>query len=354
MPLNLERRIVYSMPEPESITSIELQVPCGSDRAPLGATLTLPAKPRACALILQGSGPHDRDGAMPAFNFRSTLYKRLAHELGTRFGIACLRYDKRGHDLPADAPRDYSLVERLQDAASAFLILESRAEIAALPRFLIGHSEGGMLAARLGWFPGLIGRHESRVVRENGSSRLSGVISLTAPQGNLFFLNHARARLLAGSNVPGVAAKGQAALEYFDSLERMFRAKPRTSPSEFLQFANAYRDKGFAGWESYFWLREHWLGKESYGDPTQTDLPVPDGHLPGGIPMLVVQGGRDARLPDDNPKKWEEWCAARKLASYLLIPDMGHDLNDARRKAFVLDESLLTGIGDWIEKQVQG
>ncbi|MCB9894681.1 MAG: alpha/beta fold hydrolase [Planctomycetes bacterium] len=284
---------------------------------PLGATFAVPDAPGAAALIVQGSGVHDRDGNMPAVGFRSTLYKRVARELGER-GIATLRFDKRGHDKPADAPQDYSIPQRLNDLRAALAVLRDDERTGSLPLFLIGHSEGAMMVAKLA---------ETESVR--------GVVSLAAPFGNTFELGKERARRLLSLS-GAQQAKGELAIEYYDRLEAFFKEGARLLPEEFVEFARPYKGAPYQGWESYEWLAGHWANALK-ADPTSK-----------GVPMLVVQGGRDARLWPDNPQRWEAWCATRELADYVLIDHMGHDLNDARQKAFRVDDAVLQTVGDWL------
>lgn len=297
----------------------------------LGATFVCPERARAAALLLQGSGVHDRNGSMPAFNFRSNLYERLARELAAR-GISSLRYDKRGHELPADAPRDYSLTTRLADAGAALMVLKAQPEVAG-PTLIIGHSEGALVGAMLS----CSNTGEGRPI-ENQKSKIENcrVVSLAAPFGNVFELNRFRAQKLATGPNAALHSRGARAVEFLTRLEGLFQANKRLTPREFLEFAQPYRDAGFAGWESFDWLREHWQGKAQC-DPTAK-----------GVPMLVVQGGRDNRLWDDNVQRWRDWCATRPLAKFVEIPDMGHDLNDARRKAFVLHEDVVGVISAWL------
>lgn len=303
--------------------SAELQIPT---EPPLGATVTSPDRPIASALILQGSGVHNRDGAMPAFGFPSTLYSRLSRALGEQGSIACLRYDKRGHDLPHDAPQEYSLTSRLADAQAALMVLIQRPELAGLPVFLIGHSEGAMLAAKL-------------AVNVKLDLLVNGVVSLAAPFGNVFELNKFRAHKLANGPHVHLQERGRRALEFLSRLEGLFNEDDELSPAEFQAFALAYRDAGYQGWESFQWLREHWLGLAQCDPPAK------------GIPMLVIQGGRDARLWDDNSQRWRDWCAQRESADFCEIADMGHDLNDARRKAFVVHEEVVSEVLHWISNR---
>src|SRR3546814_6556905 len=69
----------------------------GTGGIALAGTLTLPmdvTKPVPAVLLLQGSGPTDRDGNQPPA-LRTDLLRQIADLLAAR-GIASLRYDKRG------------------------------------------------------------------------------------------------------------------------------------------------------------------------------------------------------------------------------------------------------------------
>jgi uncharacterized protein len=294
----------------------ELQVPV---QPPLGATLTIPENPRVAALMHQGSGVHDRDGNMQAVGFKSTLYRRVARELAKRAGVATLRFDKRGHDKPAEYPHTYTLQQRLDDAGAALNVLREHEQTRDLPLYLIGHSEGAMVVAKLA---------ESEDVK--------GVVSLAAPFGNVFELGKERARRMAEEGKGQAKARGELALEYYARLEQHFKEGAKFTPEDFVEFAKPYQDAGYAGWESCEWLAGHWA-EALKSDPTRHD-----------IPMLVVQGGRDARLWPDNPKRWQAWCEDRPLADYRLIDHMGHDLNDARQKLFRVDDKVLDITSQWL------
>ncbi|MCA8919067.1 MAG: alpha/beta fold hydrolase [Planctomycetes bacterium] len=287
----------------------------------LGATLTLPDEPAVAALIVQGSGVHDRDGNMPAVGFKSTLYRRVARELARRGKLASLRFDKRGSDKSADEPQDYTIPQRLDDLRAALTVLRENEHTANLPLFLIGHSEGAMMVAKLG---------ETENVR--------GIVSLAAPFGNVFQLQRERARRLTSEGRGAVKARGERALEFYQRIEQLFKEGAKLLPEQFKEFADEYRDAGFQGWESYEWLAGHWANALQ-SDPTKSSKP-----------MLVVQGGRDARLWPDNDERWQAWCETRELADFVLIDHMGHDLNDARQKAFRVDDDVLDTVVEWTRK----
>jgi pimeloyl-ACP methyl ester carboxylesterase len=109
----------------------------------LAGTLTLPkgAGPFPAALLIVGSGPHDRDEALA--NHRPFLV--LADHL-TRKGIAVLRYDKRGIGKSTGSSDKATTLDLAADAQAAIAYLRTRKEIDPAKIALIGHSEGAMIA----------------------------------------------------------------------------------------------------------------------------------------------------------------------------------------------------------------
>src|SRR5271165_2500855 len=109
----------------------------------LAGTLTLPkgAGPFPAALLIVGSGPHDRDEALA--NHRPFLV--LADHL-TRKGIAVLRYDKRGIGKSTGSSDKATTLDLTADAQAAIAYLKTRKEVAPAKIVLIGHSEGAMVA----------------------------------------------------------------------------------------------------------------------------------------------------------------------------------------------------------------
>lgn len=111
----------------------------------LFGTLTVPAgvAPRAAALIIPGTGPLDRDGSSKAAPQVPPVYKMWAERLGDA-GIAVLRYDKRYVTHPDIDTVNLDQEAQIADARAALRYL--RAQVAGKPVFVIGHSEGGMMA----------------------------------------------------------------------------------------------------------------------------------------------------------------------------------------------------------------
>lgn len=115
---------------------------------PLRGTLTLPSQGEvtAAALVLSGSGPVDRDGNLP--HARNDSLKALARGLAAH-GIATLRVDKRGIGASGvTREEDLRFTTYVTDAQSWLAILKAWQWPAghAPPLFLIGHSEGALVA----------------------------------------------------------------------------------------------------------------------------------------------------------------------------------------------------------------
>ncbi|MDQ1289994.1 MAG: lysophospholipase [Actinomycetota bacterium] len=136
--------------------AITLRFP-GPDRD-LAATLTLPPGPgpHPAALLINGSGPVDRDGS--AGKLKLGFGDQVAAALASA-GVATLRYDKRGvgasrllrdgTTAPSKDWRRAGLHDNADDAEAAFAALAARPEVDADAVFLLGHSEGAILAANI-------------------------------------------------------------------------------------------------------------------------------------------------------------------------------------------------------------
>jgi pimeloyl-ACP methyl ester carboxylesterase len=112
----------------------------------LAGTLTLPkgSGPFPAAVLIAGSGPHDRDESLE--NHKPFL---VLSDFLTRQGIAVLRYDKRGIGKSTGSADSATTLDLAGDAASAVAYLKTRKEIDATRIGLIGHSEGALIAPYL-------------------------------------------------------------------------------------------------------------------------------------------------------------------------------------------------------------
>lgn len=110
----------------------------------LAGTLTIPRGkgPFPAVLLIPGSGPHDRDETI----FGHKPFLVLADYL-TRHGIAVLRYDDRGVGNSTGSLKGVTTADLSTDAEAGFDYLETRPEVERGKIGLIGHSEGGLIAA---------------------------------------------------------------------------------------------------------------------------------------------------------------------------------------------------------------
>lgn len=121
----------------------EITFPNEKAKIVLAGTLTLPrgSGPFPAAILISGSGPHDRDESIVGHRPFLVLADHL-----TRKGIAVLRFDKRGIGKSTGDYANATTEDFAADAESALSYLKTRKEIDPRRTGLIGHSEGGLIA----------------------------------------------------------------------------------------------------------------------------------------------------------------------------------------------------------------
>lgn len=171
-----------------------------NDGAVLAGTLTLPgtmpggvAAKVPALVLLQGSGPTNRDGNQPPV-MRTDLLRQIAEGLAQQ-GIATLRYDKRGMHANAaglpSSPDKYAAYfdwnHFVDDAYAAYAFLRAQPSVDLQKTGLFGHSEGGTIALDLanrlqsGEKPAMLilaataGRHLDVIVREQLNRQLGAL-----------------------------------------------------------------------------------------------------------------------------------------------------------------------------------
>jgi pimeloyl-ACP methyl ester carboxylesterase len=109
----------------------------------LAGTITLPrgSGPFPAAILIAGSGPHDRDESVAGHK----PFLILADYL-TRTGIAVLRYDKRGIGGSTGSVDKATTLDFASDTLAAIAYLKTRKDIDPKKIGLVGHSEGAMIA----------------------------------------------------------------------------------------------------------------------------------------------------------------------------------------------------------------
>lgn len=181
-----------------SITTEDVRFVNTHDDITLAGTLTIPQGPGPfpAAVLVSGSGPHDRDA-----NFMGhPLFKVLAEHLA-QSGIAVLRYDDRGvgeseGDFPNASPPEFAT-----DALAAVEYLAGHPSIANDQIGILGHSEGAIAA----------------LIAADASDKVAFLISLAGP--GIPGIDGLKASLRATGKASGVSPKvTRLNLRYFTAL----------------------------------------------------------------------------------------------------------------------------------------
>ena len=244
----------------------EIEFNVGEGERALPGTLAMPEGdgPFPAIVLVHGSGPQDRDETIGANRPFLDLARGLAAQ-----GIAVLRYEKRTHARPQEfAGRNFSVDdETTNDAVLAVAALRKTPGIDPARVFVLGHSQGGMLAPRIA----------------AKSGHVAGLVLLAAPSRSLLDIVIEQNRRLAVLDDGKTSDAERAAINALIEQVRLTR-DPKTDPAT----------KTILGQPVGYWRSVDAV------DPVQEA--VAD-HLP----MLVLQGARDIQVVDAD---WQGWKAA--------------------------------------------
>jgi fermentation-respiration switch protein FrsA (DUF1100 family) len=299
----------------------EEKVVVGSGEWALPGTLTLPRGdgPFAAAVLVHGSGPHDRDETIgPNKPFRD-----LAWGLASQ-GVAVLRYEKRTH---THATRMVSIKEALtikeetiDDALLAVAELRKHKEIDAKHIIVIRHSLGATVAPQIG-------------VRDPA---IAGLVLLA---GN--------ARPLEDVILDQIG--------YIKSLNGKLTDKDRDELGELKEQVSRVKDPKLTADTPAKELplgipAAYWLALRAY-DQTATASRLTR-------PIFIVQGERDYQVTMDDFEKWKKALASHRNVTFRSYAKLNHLFMEGEGKAKPAEydkaghvsRELINDLAEWIKK----
>ncbi len=268
---------------PAAFTERETKVVSGLVTLP--ATLSIPKGdgPFPGLVLVHGSGPHDRDETVGG----TRVFEDLAQGLASR-GVAVLRYEKRTKTFQKElaGTRDITLKDEvLDDAVAALAVLRAAPGVDPAKVFVLGHSLGGILAPRIALLDG----------------KAAGVILLAAPSRPMSEVVHDQVEALSG---PGASEtqKGMASTlrREADALADLYAGRPPASPTATI-----------FGAPPAYWLE---LRAQT---PVATAVKL-------GIPLLVLQGGRDYQVSGKDFAGWQRALKGVPRATLKTYPELNH------------------------------
>lgn len=166
-------------------SEVAVRFPSRSPGVELAGTLTMPdgEGPFPAVVLVSGSGPQNRDEEIMGHKPFGVIADYLA-----RRGIAVLRYDDRGFGESTGDFASATTLDLAEDARGAFAFLAGTDTIDAGRVGIVGHSEGGLIAAVIAGEQGrtpTLGTAAQGVAIQSIQSAVQGMPAQgTAPQGS--------------------------------------------------------------------------------------------------------------------------------------------------------------------------
>lgn len=292
----------------------EFSIP--GDKGALPGTLAMPdgAGPFPVVVLVHGSGPQDRDETVGSNRPFLDIARGLAAQ-----GIAVLRYEKRSKARPQDfAGNDYTMDdETTHDAVAAVEALANTKGIERRKVFVLGHSQGGMLAPR--------------IARQSGN--VAGLILLAAPARPLLTILPEQNRYLFGMD--GNIGAGEQA--FLDRLDHQIAAIRGTGE--------------VAAKDSPLGLPAHYWRTFDAIDPVADAKAL-------SLPMLLLQGGRDFQVTATDWQLWQQGLQGDRFR-FRHYPPLNHlgiagegpgSLQEYQQPGHVSTQ-LIDDVATWIKEQ---
>ena len=264
----------YSAPAGAPYRAEHVTIP-GKGGHVLAGTLTLPSGVSGrvpVVVTISGSGGQDRDEYIPLVpGFRP--FRQVADTLGRR-GVAVLRFDDRGMFESTGDAASATSGDFADDVRSIVAWLRARPEINPDAVFLLGHSEGGMIAPMVA----------------ATDPKLRGIVLMAGPSKNGRDIIYYQQRFAIDRDTTYKTPRAR------DSVERAIR----------VQFDSMARTQP---WMNFFVTH----------DPIATARQVK-------VPVFVVQGATDRQVTADQAEVLVSTfrAAGNRDVELLMLPDRNH------------------------------
>ncbi|WP_088103316.1 alpha/beta hydrolase [Halalkalibacter urbisdiaboli] len=254
-------------------------------------TITKPAAKEklAAILILPGSGPLDRNGNKG--RIKLNLYNQLAEEL-SKLGYVTFRYDKRGTGKSPENFLKVGFWDLVEEGKAALEFLKDQPFVDEHKLFIIGHSEGAMIAPA-------VAKHES----------LAGVILLAGAAETLHeaLLSQRKQVVDALNNLGGLKGKLLQLINVTKKIEKQgskFDQKMLEAKKDVIRIQGARVNAK--------WFKEHY--EYNVREVLQ--------HIK--CPVLAVTGSKDLQVTPEKVHDIHELVQTESEA--VVIPNMNHIL----------------------------
>ena len=303
------------VPADANFREVELQV--GDDATGLPATLSIPNGdgPFPAVVLVHGSGPQDRDSTIGP----NRPFLDIARGLAAR-GVAVLRYEKRTRARPQDFADGGTIdLETTDDAVLAAALLRSQRGIDPKRVFILGHSQGAMMAPRIG-------------ARD---PQIAGLILLAAPSRPLLDILVEQNRRLAILNDGKTSDAESAAIQQLaDRVAAVRSGREITAAQSPMGIAPAY-----------------WRSVEAV-DPVAEARAILQ-------PLLILQGARDIQVVDADWQGWKNAFHDSPGVTFKLYETLNHlaiagegdgNVQEYQTPGHV-DATLIADVAAWIGAQ---
>lgn len=288
----------------------ERDVTVGESEWKLPGNVTIPigTGPFPGVVLVQGSGPQDRDESISA----NKPFRDLAEGLASR-GVAVLRYDKRTKVYgPQMAALKTITVqqETIEDALAAVALLRQQKEVDPKRIFVLGHSLGGYLGPRIA----------------NLDGRLAGLIILAGSFRPMQDLILEQSRYLSATP------------EQLDQLKQQVTEIDNLKPGE----SNPPTLLGAPS--------SYWLDLQSYDPGAQVKAVK--------CRLLILQGERDYQVTQQDFAMWQAALKGGKDVTFHAYPALNHLFIAGEGKSLPAEYSkpghvaaqAIDDIATWIER----